>query len=273
MSSGAATGPVAAPLWPVTTPYSTAPRPRPLASAHVVHDGSLPTALRVRRARLAHDPGGVLVRDPVDPDDDGLVAALRCALDLLPEPVDTGGGPLELARAFGLACAEDLVVLRRRDGRATAELLAVAFPSGWAPRELAGADLTALHAPVADGERLRRASGALSEALLTKGPYEQAVWGLQPHGRLDCDPSARDAAPPSRPAPEHWWLRTERQTTLPLPALGRALFVIAPRVAPLTGLTGQQRAELAAAVRSMSPEALAYKGIAGVREDLLAWLS
>ncbi|MCU1692287.1 MAG: hypothetical protein JWM64_1378, partial [Frankiales bacterium] len=151
-----------------------------------------------------------------------------------------------------------------------AELLAVAFPSGWSPRERRGATLAELHAPVADGARLRRATAALSEALLTRGPYVQHVWGLDPSGRLDRDPSAPDAEPPSCPPPQEWWLRVERQTTVPLG--DRALFTIRPYLQPLAALDGGQREVLAGALASMSREAVAYKGLTGVRDDLVEWL-
>ena len=268
--------------FPVRVPFSTAPRPRPLVGPPLVLDDALPAALRRRRERLRDDPDGVLVRDPSDPDDDGLAAALREALGLVPvgaaaqvdpEEPATGDDPLALARAFGLRCADDLVVLRRRGpGRATAELLAVAFPSGWPPRRRAGADLPALHGPVADGERLRRASHALSEALLTKGPYRQHVYGFEPDGRLDRDPSAPDAAPWGDVPVADWWLRVETQTTWPLPHLGRALFLIRPHLLPLSALDADRRATLHDAIASMSPDALAYKGIGGSRDALLRWL-
>lgn len=258
--------------FPVRVPYRTTPMPRPLSGPALVVDNAFPAARARRVQRLRDDPDGVLVRDPEDPDDPGLLAALRVAASLLPQPV-AADRPLELARRWLLACADDLVVLRRRaPGSLSAELLAVAFPSGWPPRERAGADLATLHAPVADGARLRAASPALTEALLTKGPLEQAVWGLDPSGRLDRDPSAADAEPHTCPPPGQWWLRVERQTSIPLPALDRALFLIRPHLLPLTSLTADQRRVLHDAVASMSAEALAYKGIAGVRDALLAWL-
>jgi hypothetical protein len=258
--------------FPITVPFRTQPAPRPLVGPPLVVDDALPAARARRLERLRDDPDGVLVRDPADPDDAGLAAALRAALALLPLHVDSED-PLALAREFGLACADDLVVLRRVDARATAELLAVAFPSGWPPRLRAGADLMALHAPVADGERLRGASPALSEALLTKGPFRQHVWGLEPDGRLDRDPSAPDAAPWSDRPVGQWWLRVEAQTSVPLPRLGRTLFLIRPHLLPLARLTGPQRATMAGSIASMGDEVLAYKGIAEVRDDLLAWLS
>lgn len=259
--------------FPVSVPYRTSPAPRPLEGPALVVDDAWPAA-RVRRLeRLRDDRGGVLVRDPAEPDDAGLLAALRAAARLLPVPVQADD-PLALAEAFVLACSDDLVVLRRRGpGRATCELLAVAFPSGWPPRLRAGADLPALHAPVADGVRLRAASAALTEALLTKGPFAQHVWGLDPDGRLDRDPSAPDAAAHGCPPPQDWWLRVERQTSLPLPHLSRALFLIRPYLVPLPTLSARQLVLVHDAVASMSAEALAYKGLTDVREDLLTWLA
>ncbi len=267
----------------------------------MVLDDAWPAAVRRRLERLAGDPDGVVVRDPSDRDDADLAAALREAWRLLPGldhlgvAVDVRSatavrtGPTlceqateELLRRTGLdllvvgwllACSDDLVVLHRRGaGELRAELLAVAFPSGWPPRERAGASLLELHAPVAEGQRLQRAAPALTEALLTKGPLRQHVWGLDPDGQLDRDPSASDVPLRHCPAPGDWWLRVERQTSVPLPHLARALFTIRPHLVPLTALARDQRAVLAAAIASMGPEARRYKGISEVADDLVAWL-
>ena len=297
-----------APPFPVTAPHRVVPGPRPLGDApHVVLDDAWPAAVVRRLERLRTDRDGVVVRHGAD--DEGLLAATRAAWGLLPVvprgpvvPVPWLGVEVDLAagsavevgrslapaateRVLGLsgldllvegwllACSDDLVVLRRRgEGSLVAELLAVAFPSGWPVRARGGATLAELHGPVADGERLRAATPALSEALLAKGPFVQHVWGLDPSGRLDRDPLAPDAEPPSCPSPERWWLRVERQTTLPLPALGRALFCIRPYLVPLPALTAEQRGVLRSAIASMSPEALRYKGVAEVRDALVAWL-
>lgn len=297
--------PVTAPF-PVTAPHRVVPAPRPLEGApQVVLDDAWPAALDRRLQRLTHDREGVVVRDGDDP---RLADAVRAAWSLLPWPargsvvplpllglevdlegsaweVGASAAPAATERLLGLrgldllvegwllACSDDLVVLHRRGpGRLAAELLAVAFPSGWPVRERVGASLAELHGPVADGERLLAASPALSEALLTKGPFLQHVWGLDPSGRLDRDPSAPDREPPSCPPPADWWLRVERQTTLPLPELDRALFCIRPYLVPLAALTAPQRAVLREAIASMSQEALRYKGIHEARDAIVAWL-
>lgn len=280
--------PRAAYPFPVTAPHRIVPAPRPLGDApHLLLDDAWPAAVRRRLERLRDEPAAVLARDPEAPDNAGLAAALRAAWKLLPP-----GGPallgltvdLETATAeqtasstcqeatdavvrrtgidllvvgWLLCCSDDLVILRRRgSGLLAAELLAVAFPSGWPPRHRAGASLVELHAPVADGERLQRAAPALSEALLTKGPYLQYVWGLDRCGRLDNDPTV--SYPPE---PLRWHLRVERQTSVPLPALQRALFTIRPYLVPVDELDPEQRTTLADALQSMTPAALAYKGV------------
>ena len=287
--------PVRAPF-PVLAPHRVVPGPRPLGDTpHLVLDASWPDSV-VRRLERLERLDDVVVRDPADPDDAGLADALRAAWGLLPPDgprllglgVDLEGMTAqqvapsahqratdEVLRRTGLdllvvgwllSCSADLVVLRRRgDGLLAAELLAVTFPSGWPVRRRAGASLLELHAPVADGEVLQRAAPALSEALLTKGPFVQHVWGVDPSGRLDQDP---DVAYP--PEPVRWHLRVERQTTLALPHLGRALFVIQPYLTPVDELDAGQRATLLAALQSLSPAARTYKGVS---DDLLAQLS
>ncbi len=309
-AAGAPLAPVQVPF-PVTAPHQVRPTPTPLTGSPTVElDDAWPAAVARRKQRLRTDLEGVLVGGPVGGSDDpGLAAALRAAWSLLPLPgtgrvvtvphlhlrVDLAAASVEhlpdgddglvallaplvgvrlLAAAWLLACSDDLVVLHRTGpGGLVAELLAVAFPSGWPPRERRGATLAELHAPVADGERLARASPALSEALLRHGPLRQHVWGFEVGGRLDRDPSAPDADPPEQPAdPQRWWLRVERQTSIPLPHLGRALFCIRPYLVPLTSLRPDRRRVLADAVASMSPATRAYKGIDRVADGLVDWL-
>lgn len=181
------------------------------------------------------------------------------------------------AHAVVLGLAEDVVVLRRDGpgpGRASVELACVTFPTGWSPRERAGADHLSLHAPVADNERLLAAGPALTEALLTKGPFVQHAWGIASDARLDFDPLAPDAAIGGWPRPSDAVLRVERQTSRGLPDLGRALFTIRlyrTRLRDLDRVTGQA-ATLAAALASMSDASADYKGLADVRDELVRYL-
>jgi hypothetical protein len=90
-------------------------------------------------------------------------------------------------------------------------------------------------------------------------------------------------AHPDRADPDRWvhtpvagaWWRTERQTFIPLPALGQAVFTICVEVQPLAlALDGPARAQrLHDAVATMSPAVLDYRGLARARAPLLAWLA
>lgn len=190
--------------------------------------------------------------------------------------------PLEqLADALALSVQEDLVVLAGEaapdapgappDGRA--ELLHVCFPSGWDPAARAGAGFAALHAPVPHKDVLVAAAGRVVRAMTTRGPFVRYVWSLSPDGRLDRNP--RRAARAGRPArASELWFRVERQSVLPLPELGRALFTIRVYRAPLASVaaTDERRRTLAAALASMDEALLAYKGVGGIRDEVLAWL-
>lgn len=228
--------------------------------------------------------GGTLRRAPRPPPA-GLEAPARRAWEHL-----AGLSPgLRLLDALALAVQEDLVWMgpgARAGGAAatagaghgSADVLHVCFPSGWDPGARAGASFEALHRPVPGRERLEAASAAVMRALLTRGPFVRYVWSLAPSGALDRNPRHERAARVNRP--EALWYRTERQTTAPLPRQGRALFTIRVYTAPLPrvlaaggpGMEGERRMRLAAAVRSMDDATAAYKGVAGLREELLHWL-
>jgi hypothetical protein len=178
--------------------------------------------------------------------------------------------------ALRLAIAEDLVVLlrdRRGDGGRAAYLF-VAAPSGWDPGARGNADLAELHAPVPHGGPLRAAGAAIADAMVDKGPFVRHVWSLATDDAPSHHPRRHPATPLGGRDPATWWLRVERQTTLPLPSLGASAFFIRVLHQPLArAVAGPgRRARLASAVRSMDAALRAYKGLAGSADALLAWL-
>lgn len=183
-----------------------------------------------------------------------------------------------LVDALAASLPEDLVWMRDDSAAGRASMLHVAFPSHWAPNERGGASLAELHGPVADGERLRAASAALMRAIVNKGPFERFVWSLNPTSSLDRHPRALGSAgrpPGPGDAIERSWFRVERQTTLPFPDHGLALFAIRVLVAPLAqvlAVAPGRAATLAASIRSMSEPVRAYKGVADEADAVLATL-
>lgn len=217
-------------------------------------------------------PDGKLRRCAPDPTTPASLAALAPAAADALECLPAATRALDALR---LAIAEDLVVLRRErpgDGGRAAYLL-VASPSGWDPGGRGGASFAALHEPVPHGGPLRAAAGALVDAMTTKGPFIRYVWSLAADDAPSHHPRRHPAAP-LPPDPGAWWLRVERQTTLPLPAQAASAFFIRVLHAPLRSAltTPARRASLTAAVRSMDASLLAYKGLTGRADALLAWL-
>ncbi len=173
---------------------------------------------------------------------------------------------LRLLEGLALGLQEDLVLIGPAGtgdvGAGRALWLHVAFPSGWDPGAMAGASFERLHAPVPDAEPLRRAAPALVQAMLTKGPFVRYVWGLSPDGARSRHPRHARAMAPDHPL-DVVWLRVERQTTLPLPESGTALFAIAVHATPLREALAEpgRRAAFADAIASLTPAARRYKGV------------
>lgn len=182
-----------------------------------------------------------------------------------------------LPALLALTFAEDLAIVDAVD--ASVPWMAVALPSHWAPEDKVGLHFAQVHAPVADGERVRQAGEALMRLVAGPERWERFVWNVTDQPRLH--------AHPRRVAPERWtqpplahglpraWFRSERQTFIPLPGRAQSVFTIAVDVQPLPLVVDSTaRAQrLAGAVASMSPEVLAYRGLTPVREALLHWLA
>lgn len=231
-------GPVIEPWswdWQLPVPYRVRPSPRPLRSAVILPDGP----------RDRYEPATVW--DRADPD--RLVRALGGRAGEDPAAVS--------ARVTAQNRTDVVVLVRTGPGRLAAELLDVAVPSGWDPRERAGAELLEVHAPVGGNERLQRAAAQITEMILTKGPFEMFVWGLQADDRIARWPGEQEWPDDV----DDWYLRVERQVTVPLPHLERALFWLRPCVQRVGDMPPEQRTRLADAVASMAPEHLAYKGL------------
>ena len=191
-------------------------------------------------------------------------------------------GVARLADALALACQEDIVIMRGGDdGRDVAESLQVCFPSGWDPREKLGEGFHSIHEPIADNARLLGSSANVMKALLTKGPFIRYAWSVTLSDARDHHP----ACPRPDLAPEEWedpdlvaartFLRMERQTTYPMPDLGRGLFTIRIYVDPLIARLERQpelRTRLGHILESTAPEVQDYKGVARLTPPLLAWL-
>lgn len=186
-----------------------------------------------------------------------------------------------LADAVGLSVPDDIAWVRGGPGGDDVAALSVAFPSGWRPEEVIGHGFAAVHRPVAHSDRLVRAASGMVRALTQGRPLVRWVWGLPARGHLRAHPDLVPAPQDGLDAlavVRRTWLRVERQVCWPLPSTrtgaANGLFWIRTWCAPLALVVDApgRAALLAGAVAGMDAEALAYKGLVGRRDELLAWL-
>jgi dimethylamine monooxygenase subunit A len=220
-----------------------------------------PDAITLPALGLRVDRDGAL--SAVDPRlapaafDASLAAAARAALARLPAAT-------RALDALRFAVAEDLVLLRRDrpgDGGRAAYLCVVA-PSGWDPGARGNASFAALHAAIPGASTLVRASAAIVDAMVTRGPFVRYVWGLATSGAFSAHARLHPAPPLTLARVATAWLRVERQTTLALPASGAALFAIRvlPQPLALALTTPERRRRFRQAIEGMDDALAAYKG-------------
>ncbi len=177
---------------------------------------------------------------------------------------------------LALAFAEDFALI---DGRtARVPWLAVALPSHWAPQQKVGLHFAQVHAPVADNAVLLAAGDALARLVSAPTRWERFVWTVTPRPTLNAHPAlhASNWQPGDAEgvAAQAWW-RTERQTFIPAPDAGLAVFTILVDTQPLAqAIDRADKAQrLHDAIASMSPAVLHYRSLGSVRDSLLAWLA
>ncbi len=174
-----------------------------------------------------------------------------------------------LAALLSLSLVQDLAVI---DGRtAGIPWLAVCLPSRWAPETKIGRHFAEVHAPVADNELLLRAGAQLAQLVTGTTRWERFVWSIVPDPALMQHPAHAARLPWPSEGELGASFRTEHQTFIPLPAHRQALFTIEVESRPLAQAldTPERARRLHAALASMSPAVLHYRGLSEVRTRLL----
>jgi hypothetical protein len=183
--------------------------------------------------------------------------------------------PLAAWAAVALSVAEDMAVLRAPQGQL--DLLAVCLPSHWEPAVKIGKPFVQVHAPVADNALLLQAAQGLMRLVTADSAdrWERYVWTITPSPLLDAHPKRYPKQWPDASDVQAFarrlHFRLERQTFVPLPEHGQAVFTIHVQMEPLSSaLTTQEFGLLHASVASMSDAVLDYRGFTAVRLPLLA---
>ena len=173
---------------------------------------------------------------------------------------------------------EDLVLMVERPGANGPELRfgggSVCFPNRWDLRSKLGLTMAEVHAPVARlNDQLAIPVDRFFDRLRPDRSYWRLGWGI-----LDTadwyTPIDGTAAPrPVEPAPEHMFLRVERETLRRFPKTNCVLFTIRTYVAPLdTVAAPAARSRLADALEAMPPDVRGYKDLARNAQSIVDYL-
>jgi hypothetical protein len=176
---------------------------------------------------------------------------------------------MDFLLALSLSLQEDFAVMvPDAQGVLRAQMLSIYFASGWSPEEKLGQSMAEIHEPVAENTALLRSATAMSQAMVSKGPFVRYVWTISGTDALSRAPGEDTMTDVAQIG--DLWFRCERQVTVPLWGVA-SLFLIRVDVQPLVQMIQApgRRALLEAALRSMSPEVLAYKNITRAAKMIL----
>lgn len=184
--------------------------------------------------------------------------------------------------ALAAQVQEDLTIIcRRADGSNWLSAVHLCFPNHWAAEEKIGKDFAVIHAPVAGMEKINRRADAIVNTMIARKPMVRFAWGLSTDTRLNHHPEAPPGVSVSdwqgrKFDPHHprLYLRIERQVIWGLPEYETALFTIRTyfRDCTLIKQDSVLQSKLYAALESMTPDSLVYKGLAESKTSILAWL-
>lgn len=177
---------------------------------------------------------------------------------------------LSLFDALCSQVQEDFAVCQIQEETDWLSAIHLCAPNHWGAEEKIGKPFDAVHAPVPGMERTMMHYFKMLQSVIYKGPFTRYAWGISTDKRLNHHPDA----PPGIDK-EHWqgrkideaaklFIRTERQNLIGFPHVNAFLFTIRTYFYEVGSLESYEKKALWSAVRSMSPESLAYKGLTDV---------
>ncbi|GAO44663.1 heme-dependent oxidative N-demethylase family protein [Flavihumibacter petaseus] len=186
-----------------------------------------------------------------------------------------GSAYVSLFDALCSQVQEDLAICQLTEARDWLAAIHLCAPNHWSAADKIGKPFDAVHAPVPGMEKTMPSYFKMLQSIVDKGPFTRFAWGIGTDYRLNHHPE-----PPPGWDPKSWhgrkinrkselFIRTERQNLVGFPAQQAFLFTIRTYFYPVRDLDPAEKTALWSAVRSMSHEALAYKGLEGVT----AWLA
>ncbi|MBC7544856.1 MAG: DUF3445 domain-containing protein [Candidatus Sericytochromatia bacterium] len=190
--------------------------------------------------------------------------------------------PVDAIDFLALNVMEDFAFLARNPLTEDDWLSAVhiSSPHYWDPRDKIGHSFAPVHRPVADAVPLMATASKIIRAAVEQGPFMRFAWGMAANDLMNHRPDAEHEGDRTQLGTEtdaYWmtqFIRVERQTLTGFADLNTAFFTIRPYWYSLTDLMSEpeRMRQLAAAMLTMSPAAMAYKGMTRTRDALVAFL-
>ncbi len=184
-------------------------------------------------------------------------------------PINVGEGPyISLFDALCSQVQEDIAICQLDNEKDWLAAIHLSAPNHWSPAEKAGKPFGAVHSVVPGMEKLNQQYMKMLITAIQKGPFFRFAWGIATDLRLNHHP-----LPPPGVDPTYWqgrkpeaetdplYLRVERQTITGLPGSNAFLFTIRTYFYDVDELEPHEKEALQAAVESMSPQSLEYKGL------------
>lgn len=183
--------------------------------------------------------------------------------------------------ALAAQLQEDITVICRDDNTNWVGAIHLCFPNHWSAEDKIGRDFATVHTPVAGIEKINQRAQAIVNTMIIHQPMVRFAWGLSTDTRLNHHPE-----PPLNTPAEIWkgrnfdinnpklYLRIERQVIWGLPECNSSIFTIRTYFRDVAEIKRDtlMRQQLVSAIKSMTQEALIYKGLIESRNDILLWL-
>jgi len=159
---------------------------------------------------------------------------------------------------LGLEIEDDILIMH--EGKLESSF--VAFASSWSAGDQQGKTLKELHKPIADGDKLRDASGHIMKAITGNNCYHRYTWGISPLGKRSNHPNYEK---PDFDSIDDLWFRVEHERTIPVEKNKTCALLISVDVFPLKDVLKTDGELLQKSIDSMSDNVLAYKNLKKVK--------
>ena len=160
---------------------------------------------------------------------------------------------------IGLAIPDDIIIMHK--GRV--EACFVAFASGWDPCTVAGKTLAEVHSPVADNEKLIKASEAIMKTITGEKCYHRYTWAISSLDTLSNHPRYER---PEFDSIRHLTFRVEHEKTIPIVQDESVAFLLQIQTKPLISVMNSAGNLLRKSINSMSDNVLKYKNLTKVKD-------